>query len=340
MTDKKRKYLSEFAVNLFSARWLLIPSSQLASDGKMDAEEAETSKNCHIYLICERPAISFDPGNFSYADSKISGSLIYRVDGVEHRVNFEKEFPLLDGAVELRISKYPHREIQTFDACGNQVRYMPANTISISHSPYDTDHVFRQLKVLYVGQAFGSGNRTAFERLQSHSTLQKILSDVNYSSPDSEIFVMLVEYAPYRIITHMNGLDKESIDDHRDTARYISIINNPLKLGQQISLTEAALIRYFQPEYNKIYKKKFPSRELKVLAKCYEYDFSGLIVEINTDGLNMSLFSDRVSPKMHHSANIDLVDYEQRKSFFHFWDSMGVAKTIVETIGSEDNIKD
>jgi hypothetical protein len=79
---------------------------------------------------------------------------------------------------------------------------------------------------------------------------------------------------------------------------------------------------------------------LKVLADCYKYDFSGLIVEINTDELHFSLFSDAVPPKMHHSANIDLVDYEQRKSFFHFFDQKGKATTVVETIGSEQNSKD
>jgi hypothetical protein len=77
-----------------------------------------------------------------------------------------------------------------------------------------------------------------------------------------------------------------------------------------------------------------------VLAQCYEYDFSGLVVEINTDELSFSLFSDRAPPRMHHSANIDPVDYEQRKSFFHFWDHKEKPMTIVETIGSVQDTED
>ena len=107
----------------------------------------------------------------------------------------------------------------------------------------------------------------------------------------------------------MDGRAKEAIRDERDQKRFISIIDNPLKKGQQISLAEAALIRYFQPKYNTIYKKKFPSRELKVLSQCYEYDFSALAVEINTDELRLSLYSDTVRPAMHHIANIDPVSY-------------------------------
>ena len=178
------------------------------------------------------------------------------------------------------------------------------------------------------------------DRLRSHATLQKILAEASYNSPDSEIFVLTVEYAPYRLIASFDGRAKDAIKDDRDNARFVSIMDNPLKLSEQISLAEAALIRYFQPDYNKIYKKKFPSRELKVLKKCYEYDFSALIVEINTDELHFSLFSDVASPKMHHIANIDLVDHESRASFFHYANDDGQHVRFSDVIGSVDNVKD
>lgn len=340
MSQKRRKYLSEFAVNLYSARWLMLPASQVNRDAEMSQEEADVSKHCHIYLICERPALSFDKDDFQYKDGRIKGSVIYRIDGALYRENFDLEFPLIDGAVELRLSKYPHREIQTIDSEGNQVRYLSASTISVMHDPYNYEHIFRKLKVLYVGQAFGGGNRTAHDRLKSHSTLQKILAEASYNSPDSEIMVMMFEYAPYRVISNMNGFDKTAISDERDSARYRDILSNPLKLGEQISLAEAALIRYFQPVYNKIYRKKFPSRELKVLADCYKYDFSGLIVEINTDDFHFSLYSETIAPKMHHSANIDLVDYEQRWGFFHLEDGKGRLISPVPIIGSGQNSDD
>ena len=91
---------------------------------------------------------------------------------------------------------------------------------------------------------------------------------------------------------------------------------------------------------NKIYKKKFPSRELKVLAQCYEYDFSALAVEINTDELHLSLYSDTVPPAMHHIVNIDLVDYEQRAGFFHMAIGNGVNVRHTSAIGSVQNQDD
>ena len=135
MAEKKRKYVSEFAVNLYSAGWLLMPASQLNSDGEMDEEEARTAKNCHIYLICARPAISFDKNDFAYAAGRIKGSLLYRIDGVEHREQFDTPFELLDGAVGVRPGAYPHIELLTYDAEGNSIRYVPANTFSMAHRP-------------------------------------------------------------------------------------------------------------------------------------------------------------------------------------------------------------
>lgn len=301
---------------------------------------ADVSKNCHIYLICERPAFSFEKSSFAYEGGKLTGNLIHKIEGVEHKTPFEHEFPLLDDAIDLRLSNYPHREVQTLNARGECVRYLPASAISFSQRPQDPNHLFRKLKVLYVGQSFGGGNRTAIDRLRSHSTLQKILAEASYDAPDSEIMVLMIEYEPYRVISSMDGRAKEAIRDERDQKRFVSILDHPLKKGQQISLAEAALIRYFQPKYNTIYKKKFPSRELKVLAQCYTYDFSALVVEINTDERGLALYSDTVQPSMHHIANIDLVDHEARAGFFHMAIGDGINVSHTQAIGSLQNKED
>jgi hypothetical protein len=148
------------------------------------------------------------------------------------------------------------------------------------------------------------------------------------------------ESGKVELITSFDGRSTDAIRDGRDSARFISIFENPLKQSEQVSVTEAALIRYFQPHYNKIYKKKFPSTDLKVLNKCYEYDYSALFVEINTDELGLSLYSDTVAPSMHHIANIDLVDHESRSSFFHMPGHDGKQVKFMQAIGSADNTSD
>lgn len=313
----QRKYLSEFAVNLFSARWLMIPSNQVASGGTMGPVEREISDNCHIYLIAQHPAASFDKDSFAYRNGCIEGNINYRVEGALKKIGFQTEFPLLDGAVEVRLSPYPHREVQTLNANGEIVRFLPASALCLGTSADRANSEIRRFEVLYVGQAYAEGRRSAFERLKSHSTLQKILAEAQYNAPDNEIFLFMFEYVPYRIISQMDGRACGVIKDERDSNRFYSILENPLSEVQQVCLIEAALIRYFSPKYNEIYKESFPSPSHKILQQCYELDFSGLIVEINTDELDFSLYSEGVPPNVHHICSIDLLGHEDRVGFFH-----------------------
>ncbi|MBA4381400.1 MAG: hypothetical protein C0406_02440 [Sideroxydans sp.] len=323
MIGKPRKYISEHAVNIYSARWLMTNAQQLMSDGVMRPDEKKVSDLCHIYVVTKLPRINFRPDTTKYENERVSGHLQYRVKGELREVPFDIEFPLLDGAIEARVSDHPHRELQTFDDNGQEVRHLPASSVAIG-SPIRMEHEeLNALEVLYVGQAFGDGDRSAFERLRSHSTLQKILADVQANYPDDEVYVLTFEYVHYQILTMMNGMVEAQKSDDEDSARFYSIIENPLSDHQQICLVEAALIRYFGPRYNVIYRDSFPSRSHKILAECYCLDFSALIVEIDTEELYFSLYTDHAMANQHHICQIDLVADEERQSFFCFSDGKG-----------------
>jgi hypothetical protein len=86
--------------------------------------------------------------------------------------------------------------------------------------------------------------------------------------------------------------------------------------AERISLYEAALIRYFYPEFNKEFKDSFPSTNLKILQDCYKKDFSAVIAEICIDQLPFLLFSSEVKPSLYHIAKHDLHDDKSRRAFF------------------------
>lgn len=310
-----RKFMSEFAVNLYSARWIMVSPSELMSGGEINSEAAEVLQRCHIYLICRRPGTAYDPQSFKFDGQKITGRLTYKIAGKSRDIGFEFPFKLLDGATNIRVSSYPHREIETFLPDGEPIRRVPASMVASGVVDLE---VLRQLEVLYIGQAYAEGRRSALDRLKSHSTLQKILADVHHNMPDDEILLLTFEYVPYRVISSMDGIDKSAIRDETDSKRFTSILDNPLSEHQQICLVEAGLIRYFTPAYNQIYKDSFPAADQKILSSCYNLDFSALIVEIDTEELRMQLFSERVAPSEHHIAKFDLVDPEVRRSFFTF----------------------
>lgn len=340
MKGKPRKYMSEHAVNICSARWIMTSASQLMSDGEMLPEHKEISDLCHIYIITKLPRINFRPDTTKYLSGRVSGHLQYKIRGELREVPFDSEFPLLDGATTAKLSDHPHREIQTLDDKGQQVRYLPANVVAFESRVRLEHEELNNLEVLYVGQSFGDGDRSAFERLQSHSTLQKILANVQADCPDDEVYVLMFEYVHYRIITMMNGMVAAKKSHDEDSAHFYSIVENPLSDYQQICLVEAGLIRYFGPKYNEIYKNSFPSRSHKILAECYYLDFSALVVEIDTEELYFSLYSDHATPSQHHICQVDLVADEDRQGFFYFSDGKGKGFEMPDVIKGARDVED
>jgi hypothetical protein len=294
----------------------MIPPSELTrDDGEIDPKSAQVAEVCHIYLICRRPATSYDPDSFKFDGSRISGKLVYKIEGKSQELPFDVPFQLLDGAVSVQVSAYPHRSVESCLPNGECVRHVPATLMAAAVAP---NGILRQFEVLYVGQAYAEGRRSALDRLKSHSTLQKILADVLHKMPDDEIMLLTFEYPGYDVVASLDGTDKTAIRDETDAARFPNIIDNPLTEHQKICLAEAGLIRYFTPPYNEIYKESFPAADQKILAECYAVDFSALIVEIDTEELGMELYSEKVAASGHHMAKFDLIDPTARRSFFTF----------------------
>lgn len=311
---KTRKYLSEYSVHICSSKWLMMPSDQIQSEGTMDKKAENVSKACHVYLICRRPSTYFIKDTMRYDGKTLEVDVGYKIDGKEEKFSYKDEFSLLDDAVSLAVSDYPHREIITYDKNGNEVRGLSAKLVSINQG---WESPLKQLEVLYIGQAFGNGSRSAHERLKSHSTLQKLLADSHHKYPDGEISVLMVKFEPYQLLITMDGRPGVKNDNNLENNRFRSIQENPLSEKQQIDLVEAALIRYFQPFYNDKFKIKFPSPKVKVLRKCYELDFSGLVVEINTGELMFCLYSKERALSHHHICNVDIADEKSRAGFFY-----------------------
>ena len=200
--------------------------------------------------------------------------------------------------------------------------HWPAWVLSIASAL--EDDTLRDMEVIYVGQAYGDGSRTALDRLRSHSTLQRILAESAATRPDDEVILLLFKYEPATLFTHMDGITNDGITGAGDHEHFMSLVDNPLSERQEISLAEAGLIRYFAPHYNEVYKTSFPSEGQKLLDECYRLDFAGLIVEIDTEDVGLRLWSPATPGKgRHHIAKFDLHDPTTRRSFFSLVDTKG-----------------
>lgn len=322
----KRKYVAEFGIGYMNSYTSMITAHQLLQGGALKEKDKKELELCHIYIIAARPAPYFDCESIRHENNKLSGRLCYKINGIEHKIDFsDYNWSLEDDAVTLDC-KYPFREICSLNSQGHEVTYLPATYLANAYLTNKKNGVsdLNCYEVLYVGQALGNqGNRSALDRLRSHSTLQKILAMTNHDYPDKEIMIFMYQFENAQIFTSIDGRAKDADNTEENEERFMRAIKNPPDKKQKIGIIEAGLIRYFQPHYNEIFKIKFPSTKHKVLKSCYDLDITGLVIELDLSDLNYCLYSNAAASKMHHIAQIDLVSSISRMSFFY---STGLVK--------------
>lgn len=275
---------------------------------------------CHLYFICRRPRLALNPAKFEATDEYIQ--LVVNVhikDEIEEReYKFENNFET--SKIELKC-EYPY----SFFQLTSNGEVLTGGKISPFLQKFPrmyTKADFLDLEVLYIGQSFGvEGARTAPDRLKSHSTLQGIYAEAISRNPDSEIWLALASFAQINI-TMMDGRTKFTDEELEiDNKRWIEVTKKlnweGINEQQKINFTEAALIKYFQPKYNVIYKDSFPNPAHKTYSECYELDINAVAIEMQTyEVVNCFMYSEAVEKAPWHMHHFLLNSTEERKSIF------------------------
>ena len=288
----------EHALGMYAISFCTIPA-----EGIYDKDGLEplmsVIESCHIYLIGYTPKIQFIDAQ------QQDGRLLLKFEmlGSEHTISYD-----LPQGFSLKIDG----ELQYLED-GAGERYWP-NEQDIS-ARLGSELKTINFEVKYVGQAYGQGgSRNAIDRLLKHETLQKIaLKGV----PDGyRITLLLLAVQPNtQLITTINPFAKNQDDGSERIESGLNKLFNTSE-EERISLYEAALIRYFYPEFNKEFKDSFPSTNLKILQDCYMKDFCTVVAEICFDELPFRLWSKAVEPTIYHIAKHDLHKAENRRMFF------------------------
>ncbi|WP_332102766.1 hypothetical protein [Klebsiella variicola] len=313
----KRKFIHEFAFGYLNSFTAMVTAQQLTSDAKINLEQEVQLSKCHIYFICARPIFYFIDGTIKHENNMLSGDIGYKIEGKESKFHFEYNWVLEDDAINV-ICNYPFKDVVSINSEGKEVTYMSASMIATIYSgKLDCYSDLSSYEVLYIGQSVGrNGNRNAVERLKNHAKFQKILAQTHYNKPDQEIMLFMYAFEHEQVFSSLDGRSGLIDDTDSDDKRFKSALKNRPNQNQAINMIEAALIRYFQPEYNEKFTESKISPKLKALAKCYDLDMSGIVVEVNTEDLFYSLYSKSVKKNYHHIVKIDLVSHQQRSSFF------------------------
>ncbi|WP_455920662.1 hypothetical protein [Priestia megaterium] len=133
---------------------------------------------------------------------------------------------------------------------------------------------------MYIGQAFRENReRLPAEELMSDPMLQKVEADLLRDYPEKDLALLLLEFK--------SQLLEEIDSEDEDLAQLQELTKNPpLELNNQIlDATEAALINYFKPEYNKKLHNDFPNVEDHGLH------YRSATVQMHPDIMGLKLFS-------------------------------------------------
>jgi hypothetical protein len=293
----KKLFEIEHALDIFAYSYVNFPARELYNPDLV-VMHGETIKKCHIYLIGYVPVVRLEGAE------QVGSFLItkFNVGGLSQ----ELKWPLPPKASLKREGEMFWVE----DNKGNRV--FPGMEASLFRLNSDNPILF---DVQYIGQAYGEdGSRNALDRLTKHETLQRIA--LAPPPENQRLEVVLIEVQPNtRMMTIFNPWAVERDDDGSRIAASLDSLFDTSE-AQQVSLYEAALIRYFQPKYNKIFKNSFPSTNLKVLQECYAKDMAGVIAEFCFDEIPFYLTSGVVEARSYHIAAFNIHLNEDRDIFF------------------------
>lgn len=311
----KRKYISEFGINMYLTHTMVLQQEELKRVNEINYFSPEFP--CHIYFICRRQRILINPLKFSCNENEV-----YFTFMIQKQSNFEEllikatnVFKTTNIKLE---SEYPYNtfrlmvdgKVYSHGKCAILLQ-----TLSEKHS----EHL--DLEVLYIGQSYGvDGARTAPDRLKNHSTLQGIYSEAIQRNPDCEIWLIPTSFKQM-LLTSFDGKMKISDELDLEDSKHIesvtrAVIYEGLNEQQVINFTEAALIRYFSPSYNKEYKDTFPNPAHKTYSQCYDLDINSVCIELNTENIRSQIYSEEVSRSWSHFKNFPLHSSKERKEMF------------------------
>lgn len=318
-TIKKVTFGAEGFFNTYLSNFQILLGADLEMYSKQNDQLFNNENPCNLYFILKRPKVSIDPDSFrSEGKTAFFDLIVYEKEEVKV-ISIGVELKKAESNLKL-VTEFPFNMFTIEDNGGVLLAARPGTLIDSDDDSKIFDFDFLDYEVLYIGQAFGkSGERTALNRLMKHETLQKIYTHSLTNNPDSDIWILLTHFAitsslfvsgTANVIPSTTGekRDEELIDHF--------LTNNGLKITKKqiINLTEAALIKYFQPQYNKDFTNEFPSQLHKSYSEYYDLDVRAISIELDTSELNRKLYTNSVERKEYHSAMYELKSDNDRIS--------------------------
>ena len=310
---KPPKYYTSTLLRFISYDRFLYRFADRQDAHKPEADLVDRVKNCMIYLLCSRPIVSIIPKSFVYKKNNCEFEITYRIKYIEKKchVSIPIELPeSFDGTVD--VSGFPHKSIYIYDKNGNLI-------IDMLISNYI--HLFKEItddvsnhEVLYIGKGTAD---CAVDRLDGHSTLEKVLSDILRDEPEKELAILIYNFEMKKSSISIPKLgEKAEIRGKKANEHFEKILKYKPGIDEQTKIAEALLINYFATlKYNSHFSKRI-SISAKIFENIRNVDFDALIVEISNENIgHLKIFSKNIEANYFHTAKLDIRKSEGRITF-------------------------
>jgi hypothetical protein len=258
---------------------LVTPRNIERQEGREKILQANSFSPLTHYMICESDRLRLKEGSFVKNDGRIAFVLLQQrteFDWESHEV----EIPSNINGVEFDISlvgpivKMTSQSgaIEWFD---NTFLFLEILASVIGAS--ETLSEVLRLTVKYVGQTEISND---YIRFDGHEKLNSISNDIIAVRPHREVWVKMLSFQrPFFTMMSIPEIDSPYREDWLPGG---GLLEN-LPHDEWKTIVEGALIKYFQPELNKHYKRNFPSDRHTSYKYFYDRDFRSVVVELHEE---------------------------------------------------------
>jgi hypothetical protein len=252
------------------------------------------------------------PGTIEVSENDVRLTVEYKLAGMVYQPAVEiPRQCFAPEEVVFSASEYPHRELITCNAKGDVV----ATTLlaTFAHIMPTVRDEAKDLEVVYVGKGL---RHSAQDRLESHSTLQRILAEMNSNEPDAEVFALAYSFKYLKNTFLFRGMPFEVSGDAARQRMERAMAFRP-SLDQQVALIEASIISYFGPSQYNTHYLDFPKHDHGILKDVFDADFAAIVVQLDNTNIGALRTYSRAAPsKDTHYIVIDFRQLEGKYSFF------------------------
>lgn len=278
---------------------------------------------CNLYLIGRRPRLTIDAASWSCDEEKVAFEVVADDgQGVSTSVHLEGPNPFGGLMVKAR-SNDAQTMIEFHDNEGRLVTGAPSGMWASMYlqltmpgttrmEATDVDESILDLDVVYVGQSLDQGG-VVERRLLNHATLQRVMAETSQTAPHLEVWIVLMQFATYNKVSNF-GRWVGALGTEESRQHLSRVHDTDLTTAELTALAEAALIRYFQPLYNKTFKDHFPAPLHKTYRTVYDLDYNAVGIDFESlTTIGTRLGSKVVSPSFVHAGLFAMHSPTQRR---------------------------